>query len=108
VPGAENVEDVVDAPIVAVNGNQILVDGHLTGSTRAVEELGRPQKLDELFSLLVNTRTLWSKVQPNRPFHGICILQIDEQQSAVVVKSVFQTATLAGYKNISFLVRRVR
>src|ERR1700679_46074 len=27
LPKAENVEDVVDSPMVAVNGNQILVDG---------------------------------------------------------------------------------
>src|SRR3954469_6223378 len=49
LPKAENVEDIIDAPMVAVNGNQILVDGVLAGSTRAIEELGRMQKIDELF-----------------------------------------------------------
>ena len=43
LPQAENVESVVDAPMVAVNGNQVLVDGNLAGSTRAVEDLGRMQ-----------------------------------------------------------------
>jgi len=52
LPKAENVEDIIDAPMVAVNGNQILVDGQLAGSTRAIEELGRMQKIDELFNLL--------------------------------------------------------
>ena len=31
LPKAENVEDIIDAPMVAVNGNQILVDGVLAG-----------------------------------------------------------------------------
>src|SRR5499427_2939542 len=52
LPKAENVDDVIDAPMVAVNGNQILVDGMQAGSTRAVEELGRLQKIDELFNIL--------------------------------------------------------
>jgi biopolymer transport protein ExbD len=37
LPKAENVEDIIDAPMVAVNGNQILVDGVQAGSTRAIE-----------------------------------------------------------------------
>ena len=48
LPKAENVDDVIDAPMVAVNGNQILVDGQPTTSidpqdashTFAVPELG--------------------------------------------------------------------
>jgi biopolymer transport protein ExbD len=58
LPKAENVEDVIEAPMVAVNGNQILVDGVQAGSTRAVEELGRLQKIDELFNLLKQKREL--------------------------------------------------
>src|ERR1700749_3313381 len=90
LPKAENVDDVIDAPMVAVNGNQILVDGVQAGSTRAVEELGRLQKIDELFNLLKNKRELWKQVQPNKPFPGVCILQIDSGVPALVVKSVFQ------------------
>jgi biopolymer transport protein ExbD len=101
---AENVEAIIDAPMIAVNGNQILVDGALAGSTRAVEELGRMQKIDELFTILKNKRELWKQVQPNKPFPGVCILQIDQNVSAIVVKSVFQTAAFAGYPNVSFMV----
>src|SRR5580692_3536900 len=107
LPKAENVEDVIDAPMVAVNGNQILVDGVQAGSTRAVEELGRLQKIDELFNVLKTKRELWKQVQPNKPFPGVCILQIDAAVPALVVKSVFQTAAFAGYPNVSFMVRRL-
>ncbi|AUX22207.1 hypothetical protein SOCEGT47_027080 [Sorangium cellulosum] len=107
LPKAENVEDVIDAPMVAVNGNQILVDGNLAGSTRAIEELGRLQKIDELFNLLKNKRELWKQVEPNKPFPGVCILQVDQNVPALVVKSVFQTAAFAGYPNVSFMVSKL-
>ena len=107
LPKAENVEDVIEAPMVAVNGNQILVDGVQAGSTRAVEELGRLQKIDELFNVLKQKRELWKQVQPNKPFPGVCILQIDQNVPALVVKSVFQTAAFAGYPNVSFMVGKI-
>lgn len=107
LPKAENVEDIIEAPMVAVNGNQILVDGNLAGSTRAIEELGRMQKIDELFNMLKSKRELWKTVQPNKPFPGVVILQIDQDVPAIVVKSVFQTAAFAGYPNVSFMVGKL-
>jgi len=106
LPTAENVESVIDAPMVAVNGNQVLVDGSLAGSTRAIEDLGRMQKIDELFDLLKRKRELWKSFHPNKPFPGVAILQVDENIPSLVVKSVFQTAAFAGYPNISFMVRK--
>ncbi len=105
LPAAENVEAVIEAPMVAVNGNQVLVDGNLAGSTRAIEDQGQMRKLDELFGLLQRKRELWKSFHPNQPFPGVCILQIDENVPALVVKSVFQTAALAGFPNISFMVK---
>jgi len=107
LPKAENAEDIIDAPMVAVNGNQILVDGALAGSTRAIEELGRMQKIEELFNMLKAKKDLWKQVQPNKPFPGVCILQVDQNVPALVVKSVFQTAAFAGYPNVSFMVGKI-
>jgi biopolymer transport protein ExbD len=106
LPTAENVQAVIDAPMVAVNGNQVLVDGNLAGSTRAIEDLGRMQKIDELFDLLKRKRELWKSFHPNKPFPGVAILQVDENIPSLVVKSVFQTAAFAGYPNISFMVQK--
>jgi biopolymer transport protein ExbD len=108
LPKAENAEDVVDAPMVAVNGNQILVDGTLAGSTRAIEELGRMSKIDELYNILKAKRELWKQVNPaDKPFPGVVILQVDQEVPAIVVKSVFQTAAYAGYPNVSFMVSKI-
>jgi len=106
LPQAENVLDTVDAPMVAVNGNQVLVDGQLAGSTRAIEDVGRMQKVDELFDLLKRKRELWKSFHPQKEFPGVAILQVDQEVPTLVVKSVFQTAAYAGYPNISFMVRK--
>src|SRR5579883_1262737 len=45
LPKAENVMDMMDAPVVAVNGSQILVDGTPAGNTRAIEETDRLQRI---------------------------------------------------------------
>lgn len=106
LPRAENAEDVLNAPMVAVNSNLVLVDGREAGSTRAIEELGRMQKVEELFNLLKARRELWKQLEPNKDFPGVVILQIDENVPALVVKSVFQTAAFAGYPNVSFMVQK--
>lgn len=41
LPLADNVEDMTTAPMVAITGNTILVDGIPAGSTRAVKEANR-------------------------------------------------------------------
>jgi biopolymer transport protein ExbD len=108
IPGAMNGSEMVDAPMVSVQGDQILVDGVSAGSVRSIEELGRLEKVDELFKILGAKRDLWKSVQPGRPFPGAVILQIDQNVTAIVVKSVFQTAAAAGYPNVSFMVREIR
>ena len=105
LPTAENVEDMTDAPMVAITGTQLLVDGTPAGSTRAVEEANRLQKLDELFNLLKGKRELWKQINPGKEFPGVAVLQVDRRVTALVVKSVFQTAALAGYPNVSFMVK---
>jgi len=85
---------------------QVLVDGTPAGSTRAIEEAGRLQRIDELFNILKSKRELWKATQggTGKAFAGICVLQVDQMIPALVVKSVFQTAAFAGYPNVSFMV----
>jgi len=107
MPKAENTLDMMDAPIVAVAGSQILIDGSPGGNTRAVEESERMQRIDELFNVLKAKRELWKQTHPNKDFPGVVMLQIDQGIKAVVVKSVFQTAAFAGFPNVSFMVNNL-
>jgi biopolymer transport protein ExbD len=105
LPLADNVDDMTAAPMVAITGQMILVDGMPAGTTRPVKEANRMQKLDELFNLLKTKRELYKQINPGKDFPGVAVLQVDRQVEAVIVKSVFQTAALAGYPNISFMVQ---
>jgi hypothetical protein len=99
--------DMTDAPMVAITGTHILVDGNPAGSTRAIEESNRMQRVDELFNVLKNKRELWKQLNPAKEFPGVVVLQVDRRVQALVVKSVFQTAAFAGYPNVSFMVGRL-
>ncbi len=104
LPKAENTIDMIDAPIVAVTGSQILVDGVPAGNTRAIEDSKRLQRIDELFNILKGKRETWKQARPGKEFPGVVVLQVDQDVQAVVVKSVFQTSAFAGYPNVSFMV----
>jgi biopolymer transport protein ExbD len=104
LPKAENTMDMIDAPIVAVTGSQILVDGVPAGNTRAIEDSKRLQRVDELFNILKGKRETWKQARPGKEFPGVVVLQVDQDVQAVVVKSVFQTSAFAGYPNVSFMV----
>jgi biopolymer transport protein ExbD len=107
LPKAQNVLDMTDAPIVAITGTQILVDGTAAGSTRTIEEANRLSRVDELFNILRNKRELWKQINPGKEFPGVALLQVDRKVPALVVKSVFQTAAMAGFPAISFQVGRI-
>jgi biopolymer transport protein ExbD len=104
LPKAENTIDMIDAPMVAVNGSQVLVDGAAAGNTRAIEDSKRMQRIDELFNILKSKREIWKQLHPGKDFPGVVVLQVDQEVQAVVVKSVFQTAAFAGFPNVSFMV----
>jgi len=105
LPSAENYESMIDAPMIAISGRSILVDGAPAGSTAPIEESGRLQKIDDLHNILKQKQDLWKQVNPKgATFPGMVVMQVDHRVTALVVKSVFQTAAFAGYPNISFMV----
>lgn len=107
LPQAENTLDMIDAPIVAITGSAILVDGNPAGNTRAIEDSKRLQRIDELFNILKGKREVWKQLHPGKDFPGVVVLQIDQEVTAVVVKSVFQTSAFAGFPNVSFMVNNI-
>lgn len=107
VPSAGNTMDMIDAPLVAVARGHVLIDGTPAGTTLGIEEGGRTVRLDDLFNILKSKRELWKSINAGKTFPGVCILEIDKDIPAVVVKSIFQTATWAGYPNISFMVSQL-
>ena len=62
------------------------------------------QRIDELFNLLKAKRETWRALHPGKDPPGIVILEIDQDVSSVVVKSVVHTAAVAGFPHLSFKV----
>ncbi len=104
LPKAQNTASMQIATIVTITENQVLVGGKRAGNIRAVIEGGKQETIPELKEMLTNQRELWTTLHPGQQFPGVAILQIDSKQSALVVKSVFQTVAYAGYPNVSFMV----
>ena len=70
LPKAENTLDMIDAPMVAITGSQVLVDGVAAGNTRAIEESKRMQRIDELFNILKTKREIWKQIAPRQGLPG--------------------------------------
>ena len=104
VPWAENGIEAIDAPLVVVAGGSVLLDGLSAGDTREIEASHRLARIAGLATALAGKRALWRTLHPGKDFPGVVLLAMDGKEPALVVKSVFQTAALAGYPNVSFVV----
>jgi hypothetical protein len=62
------------------------------------------QAIDAEFNALKKKREAWKAAHPADPFPGEALLRMPRDTSALVVKSVFQTAAFAGYPNLAFAV----
>jgi hypothetical protein len=104
VPVADHGTDMIDAVIVSVSNHQVFVDGVAAGDVGPTEDSTRVQRVDAVFNVLKAKRELWGQLYPGKAFPGVVLLEMDANVPALIVKSVFQTAALAGYPNESFLV----
>jgi biopolymer transport protein ExbD len=106
LPAARNVEDLVDAPLVAVySSGEIFVDGSPAGDTHEILESERVARVDALFNILEAKRQLFRQVRPGALPPSTVVLALDQDVPAVSVKSVVSTAAHAGFPNTSFMVK---
>ncbi|MCC6525832.1 MAG: AgmX/PglI C-terminal domain-containing protein [Polyangiaceae bacterium] len=88
------------APIVVLEGASVLLDGKAAGTTRAITDADKVQKVDELFAGLGAVREAWKSAHPDSVFPGVCGLRVAADVPLVALKRVFQTIALAGYPTI--------
>ncbi len=113
LPSARNVQELMAAPVVGVAGKDIYVDskpaGTIVDALDAMEQgkTAQPVRLADLETKLKLMKETWRSTHPaDAPFPGMVVLQLDEKLPAFVVKSVFYTAALSGYANVSFMVNK--
>jgi hypothetical protein len=90
--------------MIAIAGTHLLLDGVPVGSVQEISEAHRLQLVAGLRDALAAKRGLWMQINPGTEFPGVALLHADRGVSALVIKSVFQTAAAAGYPNVSFVV----
>jgi hypothetical protein len=93
-----------DAPHVALRGDTIFLDGKPAGSAAAILAPGRVGRADDLFAQMEALRDVWKIAHANSTFPGECVLEVERGANLLAVKSVFQTAALAGYPHETILV----
>lgn len=86
-------------PIIVLRGGRVLLDGVEVGTTEPIVASGRARRVDGLYDALKRRR------EERDPGERSVILDAAWETPAIVIKSVFQTAVLAGYGDVAFAVR---
>ncbi|MDB4939030.1 MAG: Adventurous gliding motility protein [Labilithrix sp.] len=108
MPDAVNVSEIIDAPLVMVGSDAILVDGNVATSQGEMAEInahGRVARLDNLFNVLKTKHEVARLLAPGREPNSHVILAIGSDVPASVVKSIVLTAARSGYPSIDFMVQ---
>ena len=108
LPPAVNVAELVDAPMVVVGVDAILVDGLLAtspGELSAMHDAGRVQRLEGLFNVLKTKHEGAKALAPGNEPNTHVILAIGSDVPASVVKSIVMTAARSGYPSVDFMVQ---
>jgi|GEM_PF-3635540 len=107
LPDAQNVRELVDAPVVEVSGGVMRLDGIEVASREDLSALAtRARRIDGLSNALRTRRALARAVAPDgAPLRTNIVLAIDGDVPAGVVKSVALTAAGSGYAALDFMVQ---
>lgn len=111
IPPAVNVQEIMDAPVVDVRADAVMLDGQLVttqGELTAFSAQGHVTRLEGLFKALEAKHALAKQLQPGVEPPTHVILAIDGDVPASVVKSVVMTAARSGYPSIDFMVHSAR
>jgi biopolymer transport protein ExbD len=107
LPSAFQTTDLVDGPTVEVASNGLIfVDGQ--PARDETTDPRRVHRIDEVFNDLKGKHETAKILRPDRPPPQHVILAIDSDVPAALVKSVVQTAALAGYPQVDFKVEQRR
>jgi biopolymer transport protein ExbD len=105
-PLASNVTDLVDAPIVVVKDGAMWVNGRYVGSTDESQASSKVVRFEPLLAELKHQREISKLLRPNAPAPTAVVLDIEAKTPAAVVKSVYLTASRAGYPEVSLMVEK--
>jgi biopolymer transport protein ExbD len=106
LPEARHGQAIEPAPVIAINGAQLSIDGRRVTDTLSIEK-DPFLTIPALEEQLRDARKRWEFVHQNDPdrdraWRGEVNVQADEKVPFKVVKRVMYSAAQAGYPNVNF------
>lgn len=99
LPPAVSSAASIDAPVIAISADQIILDQKEVGVTEAL--LSSPQALIDQLNQMKNA---WHKAHPNEEFKGDIHLQADKGLSSTLVSQVMSVLISQGYYSVHLAV----
>lgn len=104
MPSAANTEVLEVAPVIAIDGRVVTIDGVRVADTQTLNLESGVERIEALHERLEQGRENWSVLHPNEPFPGAVVIQADVRVDFRVIKKVMFTAVQSGHLNVSFAV----
>jgi biopolymer transport protein ExbD len=101
LPEASVVNDLEPAPVIALDGHGVFLNGMPVG-----EAAGADWKIPELHDYLVTLKNNYKLLHPNEPWHGVALLAADRDTPFETVRRVLYTLEVAGYPRTQLTVER--
>ena len=114
LPLAQEVDEIQQARIIAItapegapNSGLVTLEGREVATVQELlEEEGEDWKIVKLTERLEIYKNNWKVTNPGETFTGDLILQVDQNVSFKAIKKVMFSASIAGYSNLLFAVKR--
>ncbi|MBX3274705.1 MAG: biopolymer transporter ExbD [Sandaracinaceae bacterium] len=108
LPEASHGTDGPEAPVVAIDADQITIDGRRVADTRALLASAGVERVEPLVRDLEIQRQSWAVLHPGEDFPGHVVVQASREVDYRAVRKVLFSIAQAGYGGIALAVRPVR
>lgn len=106
VPDATHGDDLELAPVLAIDGQVVTLDGRRMADTQTLARTAGLERIDGLVNDLETLHRNWALLHPHDAFPGAVVLQVDRAVDFRVVRDVMFSAAQAGYPNVRFAVNQ--
>lgn len=105
LPDAANGADVEQAPVVAIDADQVTIDGRRVADTRALMADGRLERVEPLVRDLEVARDNYGVLHPGETFPGQVVVQASRDVDYRAIRKVLFSVGQAGYGGVQLAVR---
>lgn len=106
LPDADHGTTIETAPIIAIDANQVTIDGRRVADTRALLANSNLERIDPLVRDLEIQAANWPLLHPTDEFTGHVIVQADRDVDFRAIRKVLFSVAQAGYGGTQLAVRQ--